>query len=297
MFYKIYNKIHNKCLGVFAIIILALLLVSCTDYYITPEWSGTEELQGKLLVHFLDVGQADCILIQEPGGKAMLIDAGNNADSEFVIDYLEKRQIEKLEYVIGTHPHEDHIGSLDSVIYAFDIGKVFMPKKTNTTKTFEDVLQAISDKGLQITAPEVGDTYRLGEAYWTILAPNKDYKEINNSSIVIRLVYGETSFMFTGDAEELSELDILDNSIPFIDDLKSDVLKVGHHGSSTSTSDPFLEAVSPEYAVISVGKDNSYGHPHKEILEKLSKEGIEVLRTDERGSIIASSDGKTIVFD
>ncbi|NLY43272.1 MAG: MBL fold metallo-hydrolase [Clostridiaceae bacterium] len=286
---------RTKYLSTAIILILALFLVSCTIQYTAPDSLETEEVQGELLVHFLDVGQADCILIQEPGGKAMLIDAGNNADSKFIIDYLEEKKIERLEYVIGTHPHEDHIGSLDSVIYAFDIGQVFMPKRANTTKTFEDVLQAISDKGLKVTTPKVGDTYTLGEARWTILAPNReDYKEINDSSIVIRLVYGDTSFMFTGDAEEESEADILKNSGQITNSLKSDVLKVGHHGSSTSTSDSFLEAVSPQYAVICVGKDNSYGHPHRETMKKLSEKGIEIFRTDESGTIIASSDGKTV---
>lgn len=211
-----------------------------------------------------------------------------------VVNYIKSQGISKLDYVIGTHPHEDHIGGLDAVINSFDIGKIFMPKQLSTTKTFEDVLIAIKNKGLKVTSPKVGDTYGLGQAQWTILAPSQEsYEEANNSSIVIRLVFGNNSFMLTGDAEELSEKEILENSIDF----KSDVLKVGHHGSSSSTSDAFLEAVDPKYAVISVGEGNSYGHPHVETIDKLNIQNIEVLRTDGLGTIIFTSDGNELSYE
>lgn len=254
---------------------------------------NTTSLNGKLIVHFLEVGQADSILIQQ-NEHNMLIDAGNNADSNFVVNYLKKQGVKKIDYVIGTHPHEDHIGGLDAVINTFEIGSVFMPKASTNTKTFKDVLLAIKNKNLKITAPVVGNLYNLGSSKWTILAPNSSsYDDLNDYSIVIKINFGKNSFIFTGDAEALSEQEILKKGF----DLKADVLKIGHHGSSSSTSDAFLKAVSPEYAVLSVGKDNDYGHPHKITMDKLKANNITVYRTDECGTIIAASDGEKITFN
>ena len=276
--------------------ILGEVIVEIIDSSLTPSETpdvddnlANTDVTGNLEIHFIDVGQADCILIKN-NGKAMLIDAGNNDDAALVKKYLKEQKITKLDYVIGTHPHEDHIGSLDVVIKNFDIETIIMPNKVNTTKTFEDVIEAIEKKKLSITEAKVGDKYTLGDAEFVILAPNKDYDDNNNVSVVIRLVYGENSFMLTGDAEELSEKDILKTGLT----LKSDVLKFGHHGSSTSTSIEFLEAVSPKYGVLLCGVDNSYGHPHRETLDKISKYKIETYRTDEQGTIILTSDGKNI---
>ena len=247
----------------------------------------------QLKVHFIDVGQADSILIQQ-GNNAMLIDAGNNEDSETVKNYIAKQGIKKLDYVIGTHAHEDHIGGLDYVINNFEIDKIYMPKATSNTKTFEDVVTAIKNKEMKITTPVPGDSFKLGEADCKILAPNSaSYKDLNNYSIVIKVTYKNNSFMFTGDAEAISETEMLNKGF----DVKADVLKVGHHGSSSSTSDEFLKKVSPKYAVISAGKDNDYGHPHKEIMKKLKDSGIAVYRTDESGTIIFTSDGNNISFN
>jgi len=246
----------------------------------------------RLEVHFMDVGQADAILIKQ-GTSAMLVDAGNNADAEFVVQYIKAQGVTKLDYVIGTHPHEDHIGGLDAVIRAFQIERIIMPKAVATTKTYEDVLAVIQQKGFKITAPVPGTKFAFGSASFTVLAPNSaDYESLNNHSVVIRLVYGKTSFLLTGDAENISEKEMLDKAFT----LKSDVLKVSHHGSDTSTTTDFLGAVDPRYAVISVGKDNSYGHPSSSVIKRLQDRGVQVYRTDENGSVTAISDGATITF-
>lgn len=249
----------------------------------------TEEMK----VHFLDVGQADCILI-ESNGKYMLVDAGNSEDEDEITDYLDKLHVKKLEYVIATHPHEDHIGSMDRIVEKYEIGTLIMPGKAHTTETFQNLLTAIENKGLKITAPVVGDVYTLGAADFTILSPNKDYgDELNDWSVGIRLTNGKNSFVLCGDAEEAAEQDILQNK----QELKSDVLKIGHHGSSSSSSEAFLDAVDPQFAVISCEKNNDYGHPTKETLDKLAKHDIKIFRTDEQGTITAVSDGNEIVWN
>jgi len=243
-----------------------------------------------LTVHFIDVGQADSILITMKDA-AMLIDAGNNADSQLVVDYIKDRGITTLDYVVATHPHEDHIGGMDAVINAFKVKSIIMPRVESTTKTFEDVLEAISNKGLKITPPVPGTEYSLGEAEFTILAPNSaSYEDTNDYSVVIKLQYGATSFLFAGDAGFESEDEMLEKGY----DLRADLLKVAHHGSRYSTSMEFLEAVQPKIAVISVGEDNDYGHPAPETLQRLRQAGAEIYRTDESGTIIATSDGKAI---
>ena len=246
-----------------------------------------------LKVHYIDVGQADSILI-ENNGKFALIDGGNNADGNLVVNYLKSKGVSKLDYVIATHPQEANIGGLDDVINNFSIGKVIMPKATTTTKTYEDVLTAIRNKGLTITLPKTGDKYSIGGATFTILAPNSEsYDSLNNYSVVVKLTYLNNSFLFTGDAETLSENEMINKGL----DLKADVLKVGHHGSSTSTSQGFLDRVNPKYAVVSVGKDNSYGHPNKTVMDRLQSKNINIYRTDESGTIIATSNGNNITFN
>lgn len=254
----------------------------------------TEETIGKMEVHFLDVGQADCILVSCEG-HFMLVDAGNNEDGETIISYLKNQGVSRLDYVIATHPHEDHIGSLDAVINNFEITNLLMPSKAHTTATFEDVVTAIENHDLSITTPIPGDTYALGSGEFTILAPVKeDYgDDLNNWSVGIKLVHGANSIVMCGDAEEEAERDICENGL----DISADVLKLGHHGSSTSTSEAFLQAVNPKYAIISCGEGNDYGHPHKETLEKLAAANIQVFRTDEQGTIILESDGSNISFN
>lgn len=292
--------------GKFGKVVLILLLVfitvltACsgdvTEVSTESENVQQEEfknLSGDLVVHYIDVGQGDSILIQS-GDQTMLVDAGNNGDGDQVLSYIRGLGIKKLDYVFGTHPHEDHIGGLDTVINGLDVGKVYMPKVTHTTKTFKDVILAIQNKGLKITTPVIGNTFNLGDAEGIILAPNgNEYKDLNNYSIVYKLKYGNTSFLFTGDAEGLSEKEMMDKGL----DLSADVLKIGHHGSHSSTTKEFLQRVDPQYAVIMVGKDNDYNHPHKETMEELKERGIKVFRTDESGTIVAISDGEKITFD
>ena len=223
---------------------------------------GTAEVlrasqDGEMQVHFIDVEQGDSILV-ECDGEYMLIDAGENNKGQLVTDYIKNRGITNLNYVIGTHPHSDHIGGLDTVIESMNIDKVIMPNKSTNTKTFEDVLIAVKNKGLKITAAMAGDTYKLGGGEFTILSPDKDYGyELNNCSAVIKLTYGNTNFILTGDAEKEVEKSLCNANI----DLKADVVKLGHHGSSTSSCEEFLKAVEPTYGVISCGKDTATGIP------------------------------------
>jgi len=256
---------------------------------------NTEEsiVDGELEVHFIDVGQGDSILIKQ-NGHNMLIDAGDNKYGQTVVNYLKENGVKKLDYVIGTHPHADHIGGLDDVIYAFDVEKVFLPNITHTTKTFEDLLIAIQSKNLNITVPEVGGVYELGDASFKILAPaNSYYDNLNNFSIVIRLEYGNNSFLFTADAEDVLEVEMLNSGY----NLKSDVLKVGHHGSNTSTTASFLNAINPKYAVIQLASNNEYGHPSAEVISRLREKNIEIYRNDLDGTIVAKSDGNSIKFN
>ena len=246
-----------------------------------------------LEVHFLDVGQGDATLIR-CGEAAMLIAAGNNSWGDAVRDYLEYQGIGDLDYVIGTHPDADHIGGLDVVMEAFDCGTVIMPDYEKDTQTYTDVTDVMEEKGYELTLPQVGTVYELGEAAFTIVAPNGEYGDnANDYSVGILLEHGENRFLLTGDAEEDSEADMLDNGI----DLSADVLKAAHHGSRTANTEAFLERVNPEYVVISCGEGNSYGHPHAEVLNRLREMGIKVFRTDEEGTVVATSDGAGITFN
>lgn len=276
----------------FIITLLIVFIVAFTGCTLEVDTSVQDD-EKDLKVHFIDVGQADSILINLPGKVTMLIDAGNNGDKDTVIDYIKSQGIKQIDFLVGTHPHEDHIGGLDAVIKSVDIGKVYMPKVTHTSKTFKDVLLAVKEKGLKVSSPKPEEViFDEDSLKIQFLAPvSTKYEELNNYSIVAKITYGETSFLLTGDAEELSEKEMLKKS-PSL--LAADVLKAGHHGSSSSTSPEFLKTVNPTYAVISVEEGNSYGHPHKEVIERLDKSGIKYYRTDKNGTIVMASDGKNI---
>lgn len=238
-------------------------------------------------VSFIDVGQADSVLIRN-GNYNMLIDAGNNEDGEKLVNYFKSLGIEEFTYVFATHPHEDHIGGMDDIINNFKIDNYYMSNKLSTTKTFMDVLDALDGRNLKYTVPNKGDMLKLGDANIKVIYPGDDKSNINDSSIVLKITYGKNSFLLTGDATSNVERKI------YNEDIKSDVLKVAHHGSSYSSTDVFLDKVKPYYAVISVGKNNIYNHPSNKTLEKLNKRNIKVYRTDLDGTIVFISDGDNL---
>ena len=241
-------------------------------------------------VHFIDVGQADSALI-ECDGETMMIDGGNVADSNVVAAYLKKEDVTELNYVVCSHAHEDHVGGLSGALSVTKADNIYAPKTEANTKAYKNFKKKAEEQNVEIKHPNVGDEIQLGSSMVEFLGPvDENGKDLNSTSIVLKITYGNTSFLFTGDAESDEEEEILNSGA----DLKSTVLKVGHHGSRTSTSYPFLREVMPQYAVISVEKGNSYGHPNEETLSKLSDAGVEVYRTDESGDIVMTSDGNNI---
>lgn len=242
-----------------------------------------------LKVYITDVGQADSILIRD-GNYNALIDAGNNSDGERLVKYYKELGITNFKYVFASHPHEDHIGGMDDIINNFDIENFYMPDKLSTTNTFEDMLDALERKNLKYIVPKVNDKLSLNNSNIDVIYVGSDVTDINDSSIVLKLNYFSNSFLFTGDLGSNKEKEILNSDA----NIKADVLKVGHHGSSYSTASSFLDKVNPSFAVISVGKDNIYKHPASSTLEKLNKRGIKVYRTDLDGTILFESNGKDI---
>lgn len=244
------------------------------------------------LAHYIDVGQGDSILIQI-NNKNLLIDAGTRDSSAKITSYLLKQGVKKIDYVVATHPHEDHIGGMAEVINKFVIGDFYAPKITSNTRAFENMVSALKGKGMKINAAKAGVNLNLGEGVLCeVLAPvNGDYEDLNNYSAIIKISYGQNKFIFTGDAEKQSEKEMLQKDI----DLTADVIKIGHHGSSSSSSKEFLDSVNPSIAVISCGTSNDYGHPHGSLLSELSGRKITVYRTDRNKDILLISNGKNIV--
>ena len=280
----------------FLLILLALclLLSGCFLAYFFLYAPSIVEAGEALTVHFIDVGQADCALL-ECGGKYMLIDGGNVEDSSKVVSYLQKIGVTELEAVVCSHAHEDHVGGLPGVLAVFPTKAVFAPTNTYSSKVFDDFLYYTDQQRLDVTIPSPGDRIDFGDATVTVLGPTKSYADPNNTSIVLMVQFGQTKFLFTGDMETEAEGDMLDYWGERFD-WHADVLKVGHHGSETSTGYRFLRSVMPTYGLISVGEGNSYGHPHEAPLSRLEQAGVIQYRTDKLGTVIAISDGKSIQF-
>ncbi|KMT22762.1 ComEC/Rec2 family competence protein [Clostridium cylindrosporum] len=245
----------------------------------------------QLEVSVIDVGQGDAIFIKTPDRKNILIDTGSKDEKDKLYSFLSSKDIKNIDILVGTHPHEDHIGNMPSVIKDFTIGKVYMPKVTHTSKTFKDTMSSIREKSLKITSPKSSEILNLGDVKIEFIAPNsKSYKDLNNYSIVVKLTYGRNSFMLMGDAEKYSEKEIISKGYQ----LKSDVIKLGHHGSFSSSSKKFIEKVNPKYAVVSCSKNNEYGHPHRETIKLLENLNISLIKTYESGTVTFISDGKNI---
>lgn len=248
--------------------------------------------QEPLEVHYIDVGQGSATLLKS-GRHAMLIDTGDSDQGTKIQLYLTKQGVENLDYLVLTHPDADHIGGAPVIITKFGIGQLFLSNYEKDNKTTQKVRDAMQYKGLTASDCQVGDTYTLGNASFTILAPVKEYADSNNASIALMVQNGNNRFLFTGDCEAEAEADLIASGA----DLSADVYLAGHHGSDTASSQAFMDAVSPSYAVISCGEGNSYGHPHAEVLNRFRSMGIQVFRTDEQGSVIAESDGTQITWN
>lgn len=304
---KTYNpkskKVRRILLSVFLVIgILLSVLITYFPNLNLPSWNkvfeaqSDAEVQYPFAAHFLDVGQADCSLIKTETAT-ILIDAGDVDSFPKIDTYLKQHDVQTIDYLILTHAHADHIGSADDVLYHYDVRNVIMPKYQEenmpTSKVYKNLLMALQEIKPKVIAAKPGSTYEIGDLSFTILAPNATYKEMNNSSVVTRVVYKNAAFLFQGDAEKQSEKDILKND--YI--LSADVIKLGHHGSQTSSIEPYLKAVHPKFAVISCGLDNSYHLPNESVLKRLEKLNIDYRRTDFHGDIVVYTDGDTLYLE
>lgn len=276
---------------VLVFLFIMLFLAMAYIMFNRQEAANLPDEGGSFQVHFIDVGQADAALIV-CDGHAMLIDGGNAEDSDLVYSYLERHGVKHLDYMVASHAHEDHIGGLSGALNYATVGTAFCPVTEYSSKVFQSMVKYLDDQEKVLTVPEPGERFTLGSAWVEILGPVKEYDDTNDTSIVLRIDYGETSFLFTGDMETGAEQDLMESGA----DVRATVLKAGHHGSDTSTSYQFLREVMPKYTVISVGEGNSYGHPSEEVLSRFRDAGTEVYRTDMQGHIIAVSDGKTVAF-
>lgn len=278
------------------VVLLLLLALYIYDFHslhagVLQLGEGIPDPQTSAVVHFIDVGQADAACVTLPGGEVLLIDAGTNASENKLLSYLDKYGIRHIDYAVFTHPHEDHIGGADAVLEACSVDCVILPEAVSSSVTYEVMLDAIAAEGCAVQYATPGNSYPLGDGSFTILGAYPAEENLNDASIILSFVFGNTSFLFTGDAEITAENAVLLRDPAACD---ADVLKVGHHGSSTSSSALFLAAVSPDVAVISCGALNEYGHPHSETMKRLSVFTDHIFRTDEVGSVRVYSDGERL---
>lgn len=282
------KKIISSIIGIIVVLLAGYFGIDLTQDSKVPKDS-------KLMISYMDVGQGDAAYIKV-NGNDILIDAGPRSNSKELLEQLKAKNIDDFELVIATHPHEDHIGGMVDVFKEYEVKAFYSPKITHTTKTYENLVKAVKDEGLKTKELKGGMVIDLGEgAKFEVFTPQKsEYEELNDYSPIMKLSFGDTSYLFTGDAEKLAEEEAL---AKYKTSLDSDVIKFGHHGSSSSSSNAFIEAVSPKYGIISCAKDNKYGHPHRETLDIIKKYNIKTFRTDTDEEIILTSDGKSINFN
>ena len=282
------KKIISSIIGIIVVLLAGYFGIDLTQDSKVPKDS-------ELMISYMDVGQGDAAYIKV-NGNDILIDAGPRSNSKELLEQLKAKNIDDFELVIATHPHEDHIGGMVDVFKEYEVKAFYSPKITHTTKTYENLVKAVKDEGLKTKELKGGTVIDLGEgAKFEVFTPQKsEYEELNDYSPIMKLSFGDTSYLFTGDAEKLAEEEAL---AKYKNSLDSDVIKFGHHGSSSSSSNAFIEAVSPKYGIISCAKDNKYGHPHRETLDIIKKYNIKTFRTDTDGEIILTSDGKSINFN
>ena len=271
------------------------LLVLVVGYFTTNTDNTTSGYENnssssEVLVYFIDVGQADAIYIKDDNSN-MMIDAGNNADGKLLVKYLQSLNVNNFKYVVGTHAHEDHIGGMDDIINNFKIDNFYMPEAISTSKTFEDVLDALDKNKVTFQTPKIGDKFTLENTNFEVLSIGNDTSDLNDTSLVLKMSYNNTCVLFMGDASSNVEKNLLNK------DIDCQVLKVGHHGSRYSSSDEFIKKVNPTYGIIMVGKDNKYGHPTKKALDILNKYKVTIHRTDEEGTIVMHLKGNDISFE
>lgn len=268
---------------------IVFFILVCFFCFCNLKSNEKDNVSSLMKIHYLDVGQGDSTFLELPNGEVMLIDAAESTQGDMIIQYIKKLGYSKIDYIICTHPHADHIGGMAQVMRNFEIGEIYMPKVATTTKTVENLLNTIKEKEATIYIAKAG-IHILNEEHLKIdiLAPNRDtYSNLNNYSAVLKITFQNTKFLFMGDAEEMSENEITQ-------DVQADVIKVGHHGSDTSSSQSFVDNVKAEYAILSVGLDNSYHHPSQTILERWQNANAKIYRTDLNGTILITTDGKTI---